>query len=149
MQLQSHDPCTAIFGNILLYIYYLRNHCTTTACACAHFSSCMWCVASLNFDATELQIFKVILEAQVTQICSMDILRLTIGFIKMSKVWSLCRRMATSCHQCAIELHTYIRTKLVDIFIKSTIRSGMVNFQKWMIFDLLVSSKLGCFCVVV
>ena len=33
---------------------------------------------------------KVILEAQVTQICSMDILRLTIDFIKMSKVWSLC-----------------------------------------------------------
>ena len=30
--------------------------------------------------------FKVILEAQVTQICSMDILRLTIDFIKMSKV---------------------------------------------------------------
>jgi len=34
--------------------------------------------------------FKVILEAQVTQICRMDILRLTIDFIKMSKVWSLC-----------------------------------------------------------
>ena len=46
-------------------------------------------VASLNFDATELQIFKVILEAQVTQICSMDILRLTIDFIKCPKVWSL------------------------------------------------------------
>ena len=42
-------------------------------------------VASLNFDATELQIFKVILEAQVTQICSMNILRLTIDFIKCPK----------------------------------------------------------------
>ena len=30
-------------------------------------------MASLNFDATELQILKVILEVQVTQICSIDI----------------------------------------------------------------------------
>ena len=37
----------------------------------------------------ELQIFKVILEAQVTQICNMDILKLIIDFIKMSKVLSL------------------------------------------------------------
>ena len=36
------------------------------------------------------KLFKVILEAQVTQICTMDILRLTIDFIKMSEVWSLC-----------------------------------------------------------
>ena len=36
------------------------------------------------------KLLKVILEAQVTQICSMDILRLTIDFIKMSKGWSLC-----------------------------------------------------------
>ena len=47
--------------------------------------------------------FTVILEAQVTQICSMDILRLTIDFIRMFKVWSLCIygvlwRMARSCH---------------------------------------------------
>ena len=57
-------------------------------------------VASLNFDVTELQIFKVILEAQVTQICNMDILRLTIDFIKCPKfgpyVWS--SMVATSCH---------------------------------------------------
>ena len=31
----------------------------------------------------------VILEAQVTQICSMNDLRLITDFIKMSKVWSL------------------------------------------------------------
>ena len=46
-------------------------------------------VASLNFDATELRIFMVILEAQVTQICSMNILRLITDFIKISKVWFL------------------------------------------------------------
>ena len=40
------------------------------------------CVASLNFDATELQILKVILEAQVTQICSMDILRCSYATVK-------------------------------------------------------------------
>ena len=33
--------------------------------------------------------------------------------------------------------------------ISGTTSPGMVNFQKWMIFDLSVSSKLGCFCVVV
>ena len=27
--------------------------------------------------------------------------------------------------------------------------TGMVNFQKWMIFDLSVSSKIGCLCVLV
>ena len=31
----------------------------------------------------------VILEAQVTQICSMNVLRLITDFIKMSKVWFL------------------------------------------------------------
>ena len=33
--------------------------------------------------------FMVILEAQVTQICSMNVLRLITDFIKMSKVWFL------------------------------------------------------------
>ena len=38
-------------------------------------------VASLNFDATELKIIMVILEAQVTQICTMNVLRLITDFI--------------------------------------------------------------------
>ena len=33
--------------------------------------------------------FMVILEAQITQICSMNVLRLITDFIKMSKVWFL------------------------------------------------------------
>ena len=45
---------------------------------------------SLILMLQSCKFFKVILEVQVTQICSMDILRLTIDFIKMSKVWSLC-----------------------------------------------------------
>ena len=71
-------------------------------------------VASLNFDATELQIFKVILEAQVTQICSMDILRLTVDFIKMSKVWSLCMEFYGAWQEVAMRHRTpYLRTKLL------------------------------------
>ena len=35
------------------------------------------------------EFLKVLLEAQVTQIYSMDILSLTIDFTKMSNVWSL------------------------------------------------------------
>ena len=63
------------------------------------------------------KIFKVILEAQVTQICSMDILRLTIDFIKMSKVWSFMYgvlwRMARSCHLFAFDPWTSVRTLVV------------------------------------
>ena len=36
-----------------------------------------------------------------------------------------------------------------DCYAIAVKKAGMVNFQKWMIFDLSVSSKLGCFCVVV
>ena len=57
--------------------------------------------------------FKVILEAQVTQICSMDILRLTIDFIKMSKVWFLCMEFYGAWQEVAMHHRTpYIRTKL-------------------------------------
>ena len=63
-------------------------------------------MAFLNFDATKLRIF--ILEAQVTQICSMDILSLTIDFIKMSSVWSLSMEFYDAWQLLAmlIELHT-------------------------------------------
>ena len=58
--------------------------------------------------------FKVILEAQVTQICSMDILRLTIDFIKMSKVWSLCMEFYGAWQEVAMRHRTpYLRTKLL------------------------------------
>ena len=57
--------------------------------------------------------FKVILEAQITQICSMDILRLTIDFIKMSKVWFLCMEFYGAWQEVAKRHRTpYIRTKL-------------------------------------
>ena len=52
---------------------------------------------SLVLMLQSCKFFKVILEVQVTQICSMDILRLTIDFIKMSKVWSLCMEFY-ACH---------------------------------------------------
>ena len=56
---------------------------------------------------------KIILEAQVTQICSMDILRLTIDFIKMSKVWSLCMKFYGAWQLLAMRHSTpYLRTKL-------------------------------------
>ena len=58
--------------------------------------------------------FKVILEAQVTQICSMDILRLTIDFIKMSKVWSLSMEFYGAWQEVAMRHRTpYLRTKLL------------------------------------
>ena len=70
-------------------------------------------MTSLNFDATELQIFKDNLGAQVTQIASMNILRLTIDFIKMSKVWSLCMEFYGAWQLLAVRHRTpYIRTKL-------------------------------------
>ena len=52
--------------------------------------------------------FKVILEAQVTQICNMDILRLAIDFLKMCKVWSLCMEFYGTWQElpCTKELHT-------------------------------------------
>ena len=75
--------------------------------------------------------FKVILEAQVAQMCSMDILRLTIGFIKMSKVWSLCMEFYGAWQEVAMR-HRH-KDQTLDIFIKSTIRSKTFIVQIWVI----------------
>ena len=59
------------------------------------------------------EFLKVILEAQVTQICSMDILNLTIDFIKMSNVWSLCMEFCVAWQLLAMRHRTpYLSTKL-------------------------------------
>ena len=72
----------------LLFLVYVHL-CMHTHRAAACDVQGVW--LSLILMLQSCNFFKVILEAQVTRICSMDILRLTIDFIKMS---------------CAIELHT-------------------------------------------
>ena len=74
---------------------------------------------------------------------SMDILRLTIEFIKMSKFWSLCIEFYGTCQLLAmrhrtpylytcIYIFTYIYTdQTVDMFIKPRIRSKTFIVQIW------------------
>ena len=63
-------------------------------------------VASLILILQSCKFLNVILGAQVTQICSMDILRLTIDFIKMSKIWFLSMEFYGTWQLRAIKLHT-------------------------------------------
>ena len=86
---------------------------------------------------------KVILEAHLTQTCSMDILRLTIEFIKMSKFWSLCIEFYGACQLLAMRhrtpylytcIYTYIyiyTDQTVDMFIKPRIISKTFIIQIW------------------
>ena len=74
---------------------------------------------------------KLILEAQVIQLCSMDILRLTIDFRKMYKVWSLCMEFYGAWQEVA--MHHRTKDQTLDIFIKSTIKSKTFIVQIWVI----------------
>ena len=74
----------------------------------------------LHFDVTELQIFKGNLGSPSNpNLYSMDILRLTLDFIKIPKIRSLCMefygawQLLAMCHRTL-----YIRTKLRTFFYK-------------------------------
>ena len=72
--------------------------------------------------------FMVILEAQVTQICSMNVLRLITDFIKMSKVWFLSMEFY-GVWQEVIKSVISLKTFILQIWVTWASKITIKNFQ--------------------